>query len=191
MLSSTFILGGKKSGARGGFSLLGALSATVLRLLVLIPIVVASFARASEVGSLQLDELAGEQGLWPARWALMHSPFIFVLALCYLVALLQGAPVEIPSLNRQTLTNNLGEFVLRGVPAGTHEVVVTYTGLDASRRTVTVGVGQRAFLDVDLTSGIYQLGEFVVTGEREGNAASITRQRSAPNVRIFVDWFLG
>lgn len=88
LLGSAFILGGMRSGVHGGFSLLGALSATVLRLLVLIPIVIASIARASEVGSLELDELGREQGFWPSGWALMVSPFTFMLALSYLVALL-------------------------------------------------------------------------------------------------------
>lgn len=88
LLGSAFILGGMRSDSRGSFTLLGALSATVLRLLVLIPVIVATFGRASDVGSLELDELAREQGLWPSEWALMNSPFTFVLALSYLVALL-------------------------------------------------------------------------------------------------------
>lgn len=88
LLGSAFLLGGKRSAPRGGFTLLGALSATTLRLLVLLPALVATFARASEVGSLELGELANSQGLWPSSWALMVSPFTFVLALSYLVALL-------------------------------------------------------------------------------------------------------
>lgn len=100
-------------------------------------------------------------------------------------ALLQGALVEVPSLGLQALTNNIGEYVL-SVPAGSHEVVVRYTGLDPQRRTVTVASGQRASLNFDLTSQVYQLEQFTVTGEREGNAASITRQRNAANVRHVV-----
>ena len=36
--------------------------------------------------------------------------------------------------------------------------------------------------DFDLTTGIYKLDAFKVTGEREGGAAAITAQRNAPNV---------
>ena len=99
---------------------------------------------------------------------------------------LSGARVEIPSLGLAALAGDGGRYVLNGVPAGTHEVVVSYTGLDTARSTVTVAAGQRATRDFDLTTAIYQLAEFRVSGEREGSAASITRQRNAPNVKSVV-----
>lgn len=37
-----------------------------------------------------------------------------------------------------------------------------------------------------VTSSIYQLTEFVVSGEREGNALAITAQRNAANVKNVV-----
>ena len=37
--------------------------------------------------------------------------------------------------------------------------------------------------DISLTSDIYVLDQFVVPGEREGNALAITQQRNAPNVK--------
>ena len=101
-------------------------------------------------------------------------------------SLLQGAMVEIPALGLQTLTNNIGEYVLANVPAGQHEVVVRYIGLDPHRQSVTVAGGQRTPVNFDLSSQIYQLDQFTVTSEREGNAASITRQRNAPNVKHVV-----
>ena len=52
----------------------------------------------------------------------------------------------------------------------------TLAGLDAARAEVTVGAGQRAARDFDLTSGIYTLEAFKVTGEREGDALAITAQ---------------
>jgi iron complex outermembrane recepter protein len=100
--------------------------------------------------------------------------------------LLQGARVEIPALGLSALSDQTGRYVLPGVPAGTHEVVVAYTGLDAVRQSVTVGAGQRAVQDFDLTTAIYQLQEFKVTGEREGGAAAITAQRNAVNVKNVV-----
>ncbi|WP_414660350.1 TonB-dependent receptor [Horticoccus sp. 23ND18S-11] len=96
--------------------------------------------------------------------------------------LLQGAKVEVPQLGLTTLTDDSGRFVLNGVPAGTHEIVVTYIGLDPARGVVAVAAGQRAVRDFDLTTGIYKLDAFKVTGEREGGAAAITAQRNAPNV---------
>ncbi|MES2692888.1 MAG: TonB-dependent receptor, partial [Verrucomicrobiota bacterium] len=100
--------------------------------------------------------------------------------------LLEGARVEIASLGLSTLTDSTGRYVLSGVPAGTHEVTSTYTGLDPMASTVTITAGQRATRDFNLTAGVYRLSEFRVTGEREGNAAAITSQRNADNVKNVV-----
>jgi iron complex outermembrane receptor protein len=96
--------------------------------------------------------------------------------------LLEGARVEIPALGLSALTDNSGRYVLGGVPAGSHELVATYIGLDAARVTIAVTAGQRAVRDFDLSTSIYRLQEFKVAGEREGGAAAITAQRNAPNV---------
>lgn len=100
--------------------------------------------------------------------------------------LLQGAKVEIPALGLSALADDTGRYVLSGVPAGTHEVVASYTGLDPITSRVVVSAGQRAVRDFDLTTGIYVLQEFKVTGEREGGAAAITAQRNADNVKNVV-----
>jgi TonB-dependent receptor len=100
--------------------------------------------------------------------------------------LLEGARVEIPVIRATALTDNTGRFVLANLPAGEHEVVVSYIGLDPMRSTVNVGSGARAVQNFDLTTGIYKLDAFKVTGEREGDAAAITAQRNADNVKNVV-----
>ncbi|MSU48308.1 MAG: TonB-dependent receptor [Opitutus sp.] len=100
--------------------------------------------------------------------------------------LLEGAQVELPRLGLVALTDNTGRYVLIGVPAGSHELVATYTGLDPVKGSVTIAAGQRATRDFDLTTGIYKLTKFHVTGEREGAAAAITAQRNAPNTKNIV-----
>lgn len=99
---------------------------------------------------------------------------------------LEGAKVEIPALGLAVLADNTGRYVLTGVPAGAHDLVASYTGLDTTKVTVVVSAGQRAVRDFDLTTGIYKLQEFKVTGEREGGAAAITAQRNADNVKNVV-----
>jgi iron complex outermembrane recepter protein len=100
--------------------------------------------------------------------------------------MLEGAKVEVPSLRVTVLTDPDGRYTITNVPAGTHEIVATYLGLDASRFQVNVGAGQRAVRDFELTSGIYKLEAFKVTGEREGNAAMITEKRNADNVKDII-----
>jgi iron complex outermembrane receptor protein len=100
--------------------------------------------------------------------------------------LLEGAKVELPQLGLIALTDNTGRYTLAGVPAGTHEVVASYLGLDPARGQVTVSAGERSVRNFDLTTEIYRLQEFKVTGEREGAAAAITAQRNAENVKNIV-----
>ncbi|MFM8336354.1 MAG: TonB-dependent receptor [Opitutaceae bacterium] len=100
--------------------------------------------------------------------------------------LLEGARVEIPKLGASALTDATGQYRLAGVPAGTHEVVASYIGLDPLRATVTVDAGRAATRNFDLSSGVYQLDTFKVTGEREGNALALTAQKNAPNVKNIV-----
>jgi TonB-dependent receptor len=97
--------------------------------------------------------------------------------------MLEGARVQIPSLGMTALTDGTGRYVFSNVPVGAHEVVATYIGLDPMRTSVTLSPGERATRDFELTSGIYKLEAFQVTGEREGNAAMITEKRNADNVK--------
>ena len=100
--------------------------------------------------------------------------------------LLEGARVAVPALGLSALSDNTGRYVLPSLPAGTHEVVVTYVGLDAARATITVAETAGASRNFDLTSAVYKLDAFKVTGEREGAAAAITAQRNADNVKNIV-----
>ncbi|MGH7958060.1 MAG: carboxypeptidase regulatory-like domain-containing protein, partial [Opitutaceae bacterium] len=100
--------------------------------------------------------------------------------------LLEGATITLPQLNLSTFTDRTGRFVLTRVLAGTHELIVTYIGLDSVKSSVHVGAGERVVRDFDLTSGIYKLEAFTVTGEREGDAKAITEKRNASNVKDIV-----
>ncbi|MBM3844539.1 MAG: hypothetical protein FJ397_14985, partial [Verrucomicrobia bacterium] len=100
--------------------------------------------------------------------------------------LLPGARIELPALGREVLADDTGRYELPGVPAGRHELLVSYIGLDAVRRVVEVGAGQRVAQDFELTTAIYRMDQFKVVGEREGDAAAITAQRNADNVRNVV-----
>ena len=97
--------------------------------------------------------------------------------------MLEGAKIEVPKLGVTALADNTGRFVVSNVPPGTYEIVVSYLGLDPARAEVNVSAGQRATRDFEMTSGIYKLEAFKVTGEREGTAAMITEKRNADNVK--------
>ncbi|MSU50724.1 MAG: TonB-dependent receptor [Opitutus sp.] len=100
--------------------------------------------------------------------------------------LLEGAMLKIGGLDRQTLSSAAGEFSFPNVPAGTYDIEVSYIGLNPMTRQVTVRDGAPASIAFELDAAIYQLSAFVVAGEREGNAASLTAQRNSANVKNVV-----
>ncbi|HWL16509.1 MAG TPA: TonB-dependent receptor [Opitutus sp.] len=99
---------------------------------------------------------------------------------------LQSATIELQPLGRKVVTDFEGRYSFFDVPAGDYRVTASFAGLDSATEAVTVLAGQRANASFDLTTGVYLLEKFVVSSEREGNAASIMRQRNASNVKNVV-----
>ncbi len=97
--------------------------------------------------------------------------------------LLTGALVEVLNTGKSALTDATGRFILYDLPVGVHTIEVSYLGLDSVRQPATIAGGRQAVLDFELTSAIYQLEAFQVSGEREGNALALTAQRNADNVK--------
>ena len=99
---------------------------------------------------------------------------------------LEGANVAIPQLGLSTVSDNSGRFVFENLPAGTYELTISYIGLDVLKSSMVLAAGERVAREFEMTSGIYQLDAFKVTGEREGNALALTMQRNAENVKNVV-----
>jgi iron complex outermembrane recepter protein len=93
-----------------------------------------------------------------------------------------GARVEIPTLNVSALVDDTGRYLLN-VPPGTHELVVSYTGLDTQQGTVTVVVGQPVVRNFEMSSLVLVLDAFKVAAEKEGLSAALTQQRNADNLK--------
>lgn len=96
-------------------------------------------------------------------------------------AYLEGAEVTVGNA-LPVLTDREGAFTVSAVTAGNQTLRVYYTGLDAGTQSVDVRAGQRTEANVSLGSSIQQLAAFTVSSSREGEAASITKQRNADNV---------
>jgi TonB-dependent receptor len=105
---------------------------------------------------------------------------------------LQGATVSIPSLNLIEFTDNAGRFVIKGVPAGAVDLVITYSGFNEGRQKVTVSNGSVTQADLELkTSDVLVMEAFTVATIKEGQALAITEQRNALNVKnvtAFDEW---
>ena len=101
------------------------------------------------------------------------------------------AEVRIAGTALAAISEGDGSFRLANVPAGTHTLVVTYTGLRPERATITVAAEADARRDFELTplvaetaagTGVQKLDAFVVRSEREGNAKALMEQRRSMNL---------
>lgn len=87
-----------------------------------------------------------------------------------------GAQVAITELSIGILSNNVGRYVLVGVPAGTHTVEVRYIGYTTESMEITVPEGGAATADFELRSDAISLEGVVVTG-----TAGAARRREIGN----------
>lgn len=107
---------------------------------------------------------------------------------------LRNAMVRIVSAagTRTVISGERGEFQLAGVPAGTVEVTVSYTGFGEVRRNVELRAGERQRVEFELHStsataapatGVDRtMDTLQVVGAREGDARAIMEQRASMNV---------
>lgn len=77
---------------------------------------------------------------------------------------LEGAQVSIPGSTRGALTNELGEFVISGVPFGQKQVRAQRIGFAPLTRAVAVAPGQTATVSFPLAESPISLEAVVVTG---------------------------
>ena len=91
-----------------------------------------------------------------------------------------GARVGVMTPARAAITDEHGAYVLRQLPAGRHELVITALGREAVRDTVTVAGGETTRHDVALRSGSLLLSNVIVSATRTPTPAS--RVASTVNV---------
>src|SRR5690349_2901042 len=83
-----------------------------------------------------------------------------------------GARVSIDIPPRVAVTDDRGNYTLRGIPAGGYEIVVTALGYKPSRRAVDVTANESTTLDVSLEQGSLMLSSVVTTATRTPTEAS-------------------
>lgn len=96
---------------------------------------------------------------------------------------LQNARVELSPGGREALTSPFGVAEFADLAPGEYSVRVVYVGFPDATSTVRLGNEPRLDLPVAMRAAeVVQLTQYVVTSEREGNAAALTRQKNADNV---------
>lgn len=98
-----------------------------------------------------------------------------------------GAAVMIEALNKGVSSDVNGEFTLTKVPAGEHELSISYLGYTEEKKTVIVQEGITTTIDISMAPGV-TIGETIlVLGDRlKGQAKAINQQRTNMNITNIV-----
>jgi iron complex outermembrane recepter protein len=103
----------------------------------------------------------------------------------------RNAEVRIDGTELRAVTEDGGFYSIPNVGVGEFTVTVTYTGYQSPPARVSVIAGRVAVQDFNLVSTdaaptregeVVKLGQFVVSGDREGNAKAIMQQRNSMNI---------
>ncbi len=97
---------------------------------------------------------------------------------------LVGAEVVLPALERSTVTDEEGRFAFRGVPPGTHEVLVVQSGYERFRTQETFTEGQETRATYYVRKRIFGAFETVVRSERERKEVTQTTLQLAEVQRV-------
>ena len=89
---------------------------------------------------------------------------------------LQGAQLTIMGTSQGALSNDQGEFLLLGVPAGTQTIRVLYIGYRTYEQTLEVAAGETSTVSFQMGQAAIDLDEIVVTG-----TAGATEKRALGN----------
>lgn len=97
-------------------------------------------------------------------------------------AYLYGATVTIRELDRSTATTSGGEFYFADVAPGTYTVAVSYLGYEDSQKSVVVSGTGETRADLTIGSEVVTMGQFVVEGNREGQARALQQKRVSDSI---------
>jgi TonB-dependent receptor len=98
-----------------------------------------------------------------------------------------GATVEVPAAGLRTVSLGKGDFRLVNVPAGKHEIKVSYIGYKIATASVTVEAGKTSSIRIMLEEET-NIGEMVVVmGDRlKGQSKALSQQRNNMNITNIV-----
>lgn len=99
---------------------------------------------------------------------------------------LEGARVGIPELSLETTTNRRGFYQFEDVDAGAYKVKFLYVGADDKEIEATLTDDEATLLNVEMSLGVYELGDYTVRAFDSASARAANMQRSSENLRDVV-----
>lgn len=80
---------------------------------------------------------------------------------------LSGATIQIASLQKGTVTDSAGKFVIGNVPAGTYKISLSFVGFEGFSQSVTIQNGKAAQLSLKMKESYGQLDEVVISANKK------------------------
>ena len=107
---------------------------------------------------------------------------------------IRNVEIRIDGTQQVTLSEDGGYYRLNNAPVGAVTLTAIYTGHETATAKVNVTAGGTATHDFEMAptgsrrtaEEIVQLGAFVVSSEREGQAKAVSEQKEAQNVKVVV-----
>lgn len=100
---------------------------------------------------------------------------------------LPGANIILEGTNKGSVSNQLGDFFIQGIPAGNYTAIVTYLGYISLTKEISLQDGQTLDLRFIMMPGTLESGEVIVFGDRlKGQARALNQQKTNSNITNIV-----
>lgn len=99
---------------------------------------------------------------------------------------MQGATIVLEGTRYGDAADQNGIFLIRRVPAGDYQMVVSFIGYDVHREDITIRSGERKEFAIDLNENLVINEDVVVMGVQRGQSRAFTQMRQASNSRNVV-----
>ncbi|SMD45264.1 TonB-dependent receptor [Aquiflexum balticum DSM 16537] len=100
---------------------------------------------------------------------------------------LPGANVILEGTNKGSVTNQLGDYFIQGIPSGNYTVLVTYLGYISLTKEISLQDGQTLEMRFQMMPGTLEAGEIIVFGDRlKGQARALNQQKTNSNITNIV-----
>ncbi|MEO5910759.1 MAG: TonB-dependent receptor [Pelobium sp.] len=96
---------------------------------------------------------------------------------------LPGATVAIKGINKFTVTDEIGSYILLNVPDGRYEVTVTYIGYETLTKAIAITNGNSVKLDFKMKLGLgTNLETVVVSGQMSSTLKALNQQKNSDRI---------
>lgn len=100
---------------------------------------------------------------------------------------LVGATISLQNNKSKGANSDLsGEFTIIGVPIGTQNLVASYLGYETKIIEVDVKEGGLTEILIEMTAGVVEGAEVVITGQKRGQTQAINQQLASDNIANIV-----